>query len=233
MTPRPGPGELGHLVEREAQHLAARRRDHDRPARRSARPTTISSPSPTRASAAAGARRLGQIGRGAEAVARAPSRPGSPAARPSPRAEMPGSAGWRRRPRRLVALAHQPRRDDALAVAELEQRLHRLAVAGRRRHVGDAQHVDACPGSRRARADRASCPGSTRGERVALAQPRRASGPSPRARASSSRRARGRRSRPRARCRPRGRTRAPRRRRSVGAALVAVLLADARPAPRG
>src|SRR5262249_24934087 len=36
----------------------------------------------------------------------------------------------------------EPRCDDALTVAELEQRLHGLAVARRRRHLGDPDHVD-------------------------------------------------------------------------------------------
>ena len=64
------------------------------------------------------------------------------------------------------------RRDDALAVLQLEEPLNRLAVTGRRRDVGDARRVgDAEVAEEHHRRPRAA--GQHRQHRVPLAQPRR------------------------------------------------------------
>ena len=209
MTPRPGP-------ESSATSSSAKRSIFPRAvATTTAGPTTgstdtISSPPPTRARRRPARVVSERSGVAAEAVA---LRRGDEQRMAS---SVAAEAGQRRLARRsrLRLARRQPRRHDALAVAELEQRLHRLAVAGGRRHVGDAQHVERRRGSRTAPGGRASCRAGSRRAR----RPRAAAsttGPSPRARASASRRATGRRSRPRARCTPRGRTPARRRPRTA------------------
>src|SRR5262249_44690328 len=147
-TPRPGP-------ESSVTSSSAKRSILPRPvAATTAVPVTgvtetTASPSPTRA-----IRRPARVVSERSGVARKP-KPRAVATSTTgctPRARAPTPSGppvhARSRapragpPRRGGFLAQEPRRHDPLAVAELEQRLHGLAVARRRGYLGDANHVD-------------------------------------------------------------------------------------------
>src|SRR5262245_6833354 len=137
-------GELRHLVDRKAQHLPGGRGHHHRlPEHGLDRYDLVTvrdaghAPSRTR--------RLAEIGRGPKAE---PARRGDEDRRRGRALRRPEERPLcsRRLGRRHGLVTLQVRSHDALAVSELEERLHGLAVAGRRGDVGDPQHVERAVG---------------------------------------------------------------------------------------